>query len=351
MVTGLPPRVGRVTTRLSTLGGDGGAGSQPVRQAPYRPGPPGARTRPMAAHPHHHHHHHHHHDHRKAPGDRDWADFGAQLELEADVLSPYLDEATSVLASLARDGALPVRRIVDLGSGPGGAATALAGAFPEAEVLALDRTPALLDLARARAARLGVGDRVKTAPVDLEEGVGAVGPIDLAWTAMVLHHLPDPGRLLREISGLLTPGGLVAIVEFGPPTRTLPDDLGFGAPGFGARHAEAVAAAIEAHLPPGALHIDWPETLRAAGLEPIEQRTIRVDRPAPLPEPARRWIAQGLQRGADMLAERLSEADRATLAVLADPDDPRGALRRTDTEVHAARSFYVARKPVRTENT
>ncbi|MFO0760809.1 MAG: class I SAM-dependent methyltransferase [Byssovorax sp.] len=299
----------------------------------------------MSAHPHRHHHHHH--DHRKAPGDRDWADFGAQLELEAEVLSPYLDEAMSVLESLASAGALDVRRVVDLGSGPGAAATALARAFPAASVLALDRAPALLERARERAARLGVGDRVTTSPVDLEASLGALGPIDLAWTAMVLHHLPDPARLLRELRELLTPGGLVAIVEFGPPTRTLPDDLGFGAPGFGARHAAAVAAAIEDHLPPGALHTDWPETLRAAGLEPIEQRILRVDRPAPLPEPSRRWIAQGLQRSAEMVAGRLSEADRETLAVLADPDDPRGALRRSDTEVHAARSFYVARKPVR----
>ena len=57
---------------------------------------------------------------------------------------------------------------------------------------------------------------------------------------------------------------LVAIAEFGPPTRTLPDDLGFGVNGFARRHAEATALAIDAHLPPGARDTPWPKVLEEA---------------------------------------------------------------------------------------
>ena len=45
-----------------------------------------------------------------------------------------------------------------------------------------------------------------------------------------------------------------------------------------------------------------------------------------------------------MVHERLSADDHATLAILTDPTDPRGVLRRTDVELHAGRSLYVARK-------
>ena len=299
----------------------------------------------MTGHHGHGHHGHHPHDHSHAPGGQDWGELGAYLELEAEVLAPYLDEAVSVLQARVRSGPESLRRIVDIGSGSGAATTALAKAFPNATLVALDRAPALLTLVRSRADRLGLGHRVTTVQTDLEEGLGALDPIDLAWAGMVLHHLADPVRLLRELHGALVPGGLMAIAEFGPPTRTLPEDLGFGTPGFARRHAEARAAAIEAHLPAGAMHIDWPATLQTAGFERVEQRTIVVDLPAPLAESARRWVAQDLARSATVAHERLSADDQATLAILTDPTDRRSVMHRTDIEVHAGRSLYVAQKP------
>lgn len=293
----------------------------------------------------HRHHGHRHHDHSHAPGDQDWGELGAYLELEAEVLSPYLEEVVSVLQAQVRSGPEEVRRIADIGCGPGVATTAFARAFPNAAIVALDRAPALLTLVRERADRLGVGHQVTTVPTDLEAGLGVLGTIDLAWAGMVLHHLANPASLLRELHGALLPGGLMAIAEFGPPTRTLPDDLGFGTPGFARRHAEARAAAIEAHLPAGALHTDWLETLQTAGFERVDHRTIVVDLPAPLPETARRWVSQDVQRSATMVRDRLSADDQATLAILIDPTDRRSVTHRTDLEVHVGRALYVARKP------
>ena len=293
---------------------------------------------------HQHHHGSHNHNHHHAPGGTDWGELGAHLELEAEILSPYLAQAVWVLQRRAAAGPAAVRRILDVGCGPGVATTALALAFPDANVVALDRAPALLDQVRQRANRLGVGGRVSTMPADLEAGLGVTEPLDIAWAAMVLHHLPDATGLLRQLHGALQPGGLMAVVEFGPPTRVLPEQLGFGAPGFARRYAEMQAAALEAHLPAGALHANWPNALANAGFELLEQRVITVDLPAPLGEPARRWIAQGLQRSAAMEDQTLSADDRATLAILADPADPRGVMQRTDVEVHAGRSLFVARK-------
>ncbi len=293
---------------------------------------------------HNHHHGSHSHNHHHAPAGTDWDELGAYLELEAEILSPCLAEAVSLLQRRASSGPAAVRRIADVGCGPGVATTALALAFPDANVVALDRAPALLDKVRLRANRLGVGRRVSTVPGDLEAGLGALGPLDLAWASMVLHHLPDAAGLLRELHGALQPGGLMAVVEFGPPARVLPEQLGFGAPGFAPRYAEAKAAALQAHLPPGALDTNWPKALVNAGFEVLEQRVITVDLPAPLGETARRWIVQGLQRSASAGDQTLSADDRATLAILADPADPRGVMQRTDVEVHMGRSLFVARK-------
>lgn len=290
-----------------------------------------------------HDEHHHGHGHRHAPGERDWAELADQLELDGEVLSPMLHEAIGRLADALGD--RPVHRIVDAGAGPGVGACALALVFPSATVVAVDGAAPLLDRAAERAARLGVADRVTVHVADLEHGLGVAGPLDVVWSSMALHHVADPGRVLRDAHAALRPGGVVALVEFGPPTSTLPADLGVGRPGLRDRYEAAVRAAIADHLPPGAFELDWPALFTAAGLVPIGTTPLRLDRPAPLPDDARRWVRHGAGRVAPMVASRLDADDLAALAVLADPDDPRGLAHRPDLELHAARTLHLARRP------
>lgn len=254
---------------------------------------------------------------------------------------PLLHEAMGRVAAAA-DG--PVRRIVDAGSGPGVAAVALAGAFPDAQVLALDASAGLLERVTARAERHGVADRLVTGIVDLEAGLPIDGPVDVVWASMVLHHVADPRLALADAHDALRPGGLLALVEFGPATRTLPDELGIGRPGFADRHAEAMRAAIVDHLPSGALELDWPSLLAEVGFAVESVDIVHADLPAPLDEDAHRWVAQGLRRSAGMLGERLDDDDRATLAVLTDPADARSAWQRPDLEVHVGRTLVLARR-------
>jgi trans-aconitate methyltransferase len=304
----------------------------------------------MSDHKHHHHHNHtpggykrHHHDH--PTGGQDWGELGAQLELQAEILSPILDEAVCWLRDRASTDALLVGRIIDIGCGPGVSTTTLASVFPEANVLALDQSPELLAMVRARAERHGLTQRITTVPVNLEEGLGIEPPIELAWAGMVLHHLADPVGFLRKLYAGLRPGGLLAFTEFGPANRTLPDELGFGVPDFERRYSDAVRAAIEAHLAVGATHIDWAATLSEAGFEVLVQRTVLVDLGAPLQEWVRRWIAKDFARTAPMIHDKLSAEDQATLAILLDVIDPRGLTHRADLELHAGRALYIARKP------
>jgi SAM-dependent methyltransferase len=290
---------------------------------------------------HDHNHHHTHHHHHQAPGGQDWAELGAFLDQEAAVMSGFLDQAVDVIT---RAVTTPPHHIADVGCGQGAAAVALAQAFPGAHVLALDQAPALLELVKARALKHGVHARVTTMPGDLEALGHTLDGKDLIWASMVLHHVEDLPRVLRALHGSLVAGGLLAIAEFGPPTQTLPEDLGVGAAGFFQRQQEAMQGVLKDHLPPGAMELDWPGALRAAGFKVVDQRTILVDLPSPLDPQARQWVAGGLRRSAERVGAVLAADDRATLAILADPDDPRGVMLRNDVEVHAARSLFLARK-------
>src|SRR5687768_7185645 len=88
------------------------------------------------------HHGHGHHD-------LDWETMIPDLELEGEVVSPYVVETVSRIAARCRDDGLVVRRVLDVGSGPGVGTCVLAQQFDDATVVAIDGTAAVLDRARA----------------------------------------------------------------------------------------------------------------------------------------------------------------------------------------------------------
>lgn len=81
-----------------------------------------------------------------------------ELEVTPDTLIPRPETELLVELALARlpDGSAP--RVADLGTGSGAIALSLARARPRASVLATDASGAALDVARANAARLGIGN-------------------------------------------------------------------------------------------------------------------------------------------------------------------------------------------------
>ncbi|MBK3589953.1 SAM-dependent methyltransferase, partial [Streptomyces sp. MBT57] len=109
----------------------------------------------MSSHAGHGHHdahtrtHAHTHSHSHGPGaagagtEFDWDVMGPMLEQEAELNSGPYEEAARWIAALPT--APKVRRVLDVGSGPGVVTCLLAEVFPEAEVVAVDPTPALLE--------------------------------------------------------------------------------------------------------------------------------------------------------------------------------------------------------------
>ncbi|MBV9280181.1 MAG: class I SAM-dependent methyltransferase [Chloroflexi bacterium] len=278
-----------------------------------------------------HSHHPQHHD-----PNVDWAAMAADITREAEVLMPYLTETVSWLAALCRREGWEVRRVADIGSGPGVGTCVLAQQFDSAVVVAVDGSREMLERAAARAEALGLSARVRTRSADLPAGLDDVGGADLVWAAMVLHHVGDPVATLGGLRSLLEPGGVLAIVEFGDPPRFLPDDVGVGRPGLVERLGEVFLAGT-------APAVDYRTMIEAAGFERIADRKVQVHLGPPLAEEARRVALGYLRRLRELAGERLDAQDRGALDRLMDEDAPLGIMRREDAFLDVSRQVYVAR--------
>ena len=142
------------------------------------------------------------------------------LDLDAEVLADHLRAVRAELLALAD---APVRRVLDLGAGTGTGTFALLADLPDAHVVATDASPDMVERLRRRAADLGLAERVTVVQADLDEGLPAGEPVDLAWASASLHHLADPDRTLAEVATALRPGGLLAVVELAGFPRFLPE--------------------------------------------------------------------------------------------------------------------------------
>lgn len=266
----------------------------------------------------------------------DWSGDGHQLTREAEVMAPAVDAAIGWLA-----GQVPADAgILDVGCGPGVAACSFASLLPESVVVAADASPDMLELARRRAASLGVSHRVGTLLVDLNRGGRDAPRVDLVWAGDVVHHLPDPVLALRALGSRLRPGGVLAVREGGLPVRFLPDAV---APGLQPR----LDGHVETDLPDaGTPDAGWPELMAQAGLRHTATRSFLVDLPAPLALETRRWLHARLTRIRAHLAgtagARLTPGDDAALDELLDPGAPGGLLLRPDVFVLTATTVHTA---------
>jgi release factor glutamine methyltransferase len=99
--------------------------------------------------------------------------WGLEFEVTPDVLIPRPETELIVeeaISSIERRDLY--RHIIDVGTGSGCIAVALAVEFPRAQLVATDRSEAALAVARRNAARHGVDDRITFVHTDLLDGVG-----------------------------------------------------------------------------------------------------------------------------------------------------------------------------------
>jgi SAM-dependent methyltransferase len=293
----------------------------------------------MAANEHHHHGHVH-------LDEADWQAWADQTELEGEVFLTFLTDTANWVTELRGRNAGPVRRVIDIGSGPGVGTCELARLFPDAHVIAVDGSRAMLDRTTQRAAAHGLGARIGTHLAELPGGLDGFEPADLIWASLSLHHIGDEVASLRILRDLLDADGLIAIAELAEPMHLLPDDVDLGRPGLTGRldrAGEKWFAAMREGLSGSTPSADLPSMLAAAGLEVVGSRLARLRVDAPLSDDARRVALGHFRRTREHLEEYLEDDDLHALDVLIDADDPRGVMHRADLFMESSRQIAIAR--------
>lgn len=103
--------------------------------------------------------------------------------------------------------------VLDLGSGPGlDAFLAARQVGPEGRVIGVDMTPAMLDKARAGAARLGF-DHVEFREGRLERLPVEAASVHAVTSNCVINLVPDKAVVFAEVARVLRPGGRLVISD------------------------------------------------------------------------------------------------------------------------------------------
>ena len=112
--------------------------------------------------------------------------------------------------------------VTDLGCGPGNVTPYLRGRFVGAEIQGIDRSPEMLDAARATH-----GNSVRWHQADAAQW-HANAPQDLIYANAALHWLDDHETLFPRLMASVAPGGVLAVQmpnQFAEPSHTIMRDV------------------------------------------------------------------------------------------------------------------------------
>lgn len=121
-------------------------------------------------------------------------------------------ETTDNLTSRLQGFLKPGVRVLDVGSGIGGAAFHLVEKYG-AQVVGIDLAEEMIAVGHDRAQAAGMSDKVQFILGDVLE-TEFPEKFDLAWSRDAFMHIPDKAHLFKTLYGLLKPGGKLIITDY-----------------------------------------------------------------------------------------------------------------------------------------
>jgi ubiquinone/menaquinone biosynthesis C-methylase UbiE len=248
----------------------------------------------------------------------------AVMEAVQEMYERAADSYAALRAGLLVNGSGPLlsrlqlrdaRVIVDAGTGTGGLLPLLSAAAPEATIVGLDLTAAMLGHAR--------GQDVRLVQADLAHVPLRPGSVDVLVSAFVLFHLTDPPAAVRQLAAALRPGGSFA-------AATWTKDQPWAAKAVFSAELDAAGAPAVTSSRVGAAHTDTPEALRtlaeSAGLRVLDTEVAPLNAP---PIDAADLVAEWA--GIGSTGARFAELDAAARQrVLANATEKVAALSEAD---------------------
>lgn len=119
--------------------------------------------------------------------------------------------------SLVRDFPTHLRDVVDIGCGPADVVIRLANAAPQARITAIDGSGPMIALGTAAARAAGVSDRLTLLHARIPGPPSEAHAFDAVLSKDLLHHLPDPQVLWREVERLGRRGAVVYVMDLVRP--------------------------------------------------------------------------------------------------------------------------------------
>lgn len=148
------------------------------------------------------------HAQRSAASEDFFMRMAGSFQARQDMIAGLPQYRDSVVALLDALDFAPTATALEVGPGDGSFLPELAHRF--AQVVAVDNSPAMLELARARCEQAALGN----VELKLDDALQDDCPsADCVVLNMVLHHLAAPGEALKQLARLVNPGGSLLVTE------------------------------------------------------------------------------------------------------------------------------------------
>lgn len=112
-------------------------------------------------------------------------------------------------------------RVLEIGAGPGFIAIEIVKLLPQVQVVGLDLSETMIDIATANAREHGVSERVLFREGDASKMPFGDTSFDFVISSGSLHHWEEPSRIFQEIYRVLRPGCQALVSDL---KRDAPED-------------------------------------------------------------------------------------------------------------------------------
>ena len=111
------------------------------------------------------------------------------------------------------------RTILDMATGTGDMAIMMSKRLKEAEIVGIDLSNGMLDIAREKIAKLGLADKIIMKQGDSEHIDFPSGSFDAVTVAFGVRNYQNLQKGLQEMLRVLKPGGKLVVLEFSRPKQ------------------------------------------------------------------------------------------------------------------------------------